>query len=85
MSTRELWLQGKVTAAEERDLYDQGEISECEYEFGPHEDHSDCQRMIHEMSSASDMMSDMLRYEQDTYSREAEEESLGRPLFPNEY
>lgn len=30
-------------------------------------------------------MSDYIMHEQDMYSREYEEESLGRPLFPNEY
>jgi hypothetical protein len=33
----------------------------------------------------SAMSSDWGDYERDAYSREAEEEMLGRPLFPNEY
>lgn len=50
MSTRELWEQGKVTHTEERNLFDAGEISDCEYEFGPHTDHDDCQRMLDTMN-----------------------------------
>ena len=33
----------------------------------------------------SNMSSDWGDYERDAYSREAEEEMMGRPLFPNEY
>lgn len=50
---------------------------ECLSEFGPHEDHSDCERMLHDM--ANGCICD------DAYNREAEETMLGRPLFPNEY
>ncbi len=83
MITRLDWLQGRVTAAEERDLFDRGEISECDYEFG-HHDHDDreCAQTLAGMNGGDD---DWLAYEQDAYTREHQEESLGRPLLPNEY
>ena len=51
MTLRDEWLAGNATAADERDLFDSGEITECEYEFGPHEDHSDCERMLDDMDA----------------------------------
>lgn len=67
-------------ARDEWVAYQNGEISECEYEFGPHTDHSDCQRTLDEMSA--EPWDDGYA---EAYNREAEEMSLGRPLFPNEY
>jgi hypothetical protein len=83
MTTRNDWLHGDVTSAEERDLFDAGELTECEYEFGPHDEHDDCNRMIAEMSS--DAILDQLLWDQEAADREAEADMLGRPLFPNEY
>jgi hypothetical protein len=80
--TRMDFLTGNVTAAEERDLYDAGEISECEFEFGVHDDHSDCDRILDEMNYGA---SDAYDAYYGGYDREAEENMLGRPLFPNEY
>jgi hypothetical protein len=84
MITRQDWLEGRGTFAEERDLYDQGEITECEYEFGPHDgDHSDCQRMLDTMAGDShyDPTEDYPEYDAQT----AFYESTGRLPFPNEY
>lgn len=72
-----------IGRANERLLRDQGFIADCELEFGPHDDHGDCERIMAEMSG--DSMTDYLMWEQEAYSREAQEMSLGRPLFPNEY
>lgn len=56
---------------------------ECDLEFGPH-DHNDA-----ECAQALDIMEngygDPYQDDRDAYNREAEEEILGRPLFPNEY
>lgn len=37
-------------AADEWDRYLKGEISECVFEFGEHDDHSDCDRILADMS-----------------------------------
>jgi hypothetical protein len=58
MSMRNLWensFDGKggfstLVAEEERYLFNAGIISACEFEFGKHEDHSDCERMMSDMS-----------------------------------
>ena len=57
----------------------------CDLEFGEDHDHDDaeCARMLDEMSGGS--MIDHMEWERDAYNREAEENMLGRPLFPNEY
>jgi hypothetical protein len=83
MITRQDWLEGRGTSAEERDLYDQGEISACEFEFGPHDDHSDCARMLDEMRGADDYDPAMDYPEYDAQT--AFYESTGRLPFPNEY
>lgn len=46
----ERWIVGTVTDAEERDLFDNGEITECEYEFGPHDEHDECDAILARMS-----------------------------------
>lgn len=82
MMTHTQWVQGGCnTAAEERDLFDAGVITECEYEFGPHDDHSDCERIMAEMANPGGADDGYAG----AYNRELEEERLGRPLFPNEY
>ena len=86
MMTHDEWVQtGCNTAAEERALYDAGVITACEYEFGPHEDHSDCDRMLDEMqvghAEAYDPSWDYPEYDPQTAFFERE----GRPQFPNEY
>ena len=42
-------------------------------------------RLEEEMNAVSDSMLAHMEWEQDYYNRGAEEEMLGRPLFPNEY
>lgn len=46
------WLAGfdTMSTAQERVYFDAGVITACEFEFGPHEDHSDCDRMLATMS-----------------------------------
>lgn len=65
------------------DIYvpvDRAPVEDCVPEFGEHDDHSDCCWLLDNMSGvASD------DGYADAYNREAEEMSLGRPLFPNEY
>ena len=56
-------------------------IERCTEEFGPHEDHSECERIMDGMNGYSDY-DDGYAY---SYNRELEEDMLGRPLFPNEY
>lgn len=80
--TRERWEQGLLTSTEERNLFDRGEISECEYEFGPHTSHEDCQATLEYME---DPFGDYYDWENESHNRELEEDRLGRPLFPNEY
>jgi len=48
------WIEGIATPADEAVLYATNAISECEYEFGYHEDHSDCARMLADMSPEFD-------------------------------
>ena len=57
---------------------------ECDREFGVDHEHDaeECERILWEMSHGADAAYDAYA---DAYNREAEEESLGRPLFPNEY
>ena len=57
-------------------------VRSCDFEFGPTHEHDDmeCARMIDARSS--DVPDDGLA---DALNREAEEQSLGRPLFPNEF
>jgi len=53
----------------------------CDREFGPHEhDEAECARILDTMSGGDDGS-----WLADAFNREAEEASLGRPLFPNEY
>lgn len=63
-------------------LYDfDGLTADCEDEFGPH-DHNDddCGQML------SIMIDGYFACEEyGFFDRDAEEEVLGRPLFPNEY
>lgn len=54
----------------------------CVLEFGWHDEHSDCQRMLDTMDGD---YGDPDSWYADAYNREREEEMLGRPLFPNEY
>lgn len=61
---------------------DDDEHDECLSEFGPHDDHDDCARMLALMSGDDDGGAG---WEAEQYNRELEAESLGRPLFPNEY
>lgn len=82
MITREMWEQDKVTPAEERALFDQGAISRCEFEFGPHTDHAECAQMLDTMNGVG---VDDGSWERQAYNDELEAASLGRPLFPNEY
>ena len=35
-----------LTMDQERALFDLGIIKDCEFEFGPHDEHEDCARMI---------------------------------------
>jgi hypothetical protein len=60
-----------------------GPMRECESEFGPHDDHKECAYILFNMSDTS--YSEYLDWERESYNRELEAESLGRPLFPNEY
>lgn len=53
---------------------------DCYQEFGPHDGHSDCNRILDTMRGGYG--GDDLAY---ALNRAAEEEMLGRPLFPNEY
>ena len=56
---------------------------DCDIEFGEHEhDDAECQRMLDTMSGVG---VDDGSWEREAYNREAEEQMLGRPLFPNEY
>jgi hypothetical protein len=53
---------------------------DCDAEFGPHEhDDVECARIL------ADMSPDYDDWEARALNREAEENMLGRPLFPNEY
>ena len=45
------WVLDEGTIADERVLFDAGTISRCEFEFGPHDDHDDCERMLYEMNA----------------------------------
>ena len=57
---------------------------ECYEEFGPHDhDPEECERILWVMNGGDTIA--YMEAEQEAYSREAEEASLGRPLFPNEY
>lgn len=59
-------------------------VRECDREFGEHEhDDRECARMLDEMSGGSHL--EHMEWERESYNRELEAESLGRPLFPNEY
>jgi len=49
-STGYLTEEAANEAADEWDKYLKGEISQCEFEFGPHSDHSDCARLLDDMS-----------------------------------
>jgi hypothetical protein len=57
-------------------------ILECTEEFGPHPYHDRCEWILANMSPDYD---DYVEWEIESYNRGLEEESLGRPLFPNEY
>ena len=59
----------------------------CEAEFGPHEhDDEECARILDEMENGADRAYEAYwAAEAEAYNREAEENMLGRPLFPNEY
>lgn len=57
-------------------------LDECLAEFGPHDDHSNCAGML---ATMNDGYYDHMEWEAEQYNREAEENMLGRPLFPNEY
>jgi len=52
----------------------------CFREFGPHDEHDDCERILADMNGGDDGS-----WYADALNREAEEGMLGRPLFPNEY
>lgn len=53
----------------------------CYREFGDHDhDVVECSRILHDMSGGDDGS-----WYADALNREAEENMLGRPLFPNEY
>lgn len=57
---------------------------DCDIEFGPHNhDDVECARILDEMNGES--MRYYIEWERAAYNREAEENMLGRPLFPNEY
>lgn len=60
---------------------------ECNHEFGPNHEHDEreCARMLYVMGGGEyddGALYDGLAY---ALNREAEERTLGRPLFPNEY
>jgi hypothetical protein len=81
---RETWLANAddMTTAEERKFFEAGVISECEFEFGPHEDHSDCDRILSVMGGDDyDPSYDYPEYDPGYAFFERE----GRPMFPNEY
>jgi hypothetical protein len=82
---RETWLENFATmnTAQECLFYEAGVISECELEFGPHSDHSDCERMLSVMAGDDfDYTTiDYPQYDPDFSFFERE----GRPMFPNEY
>lgn len=48
------WLNESTVTAEEIALRDAGLIGDCEFEFGPHDDHSDCDRMVDLMTTYDD-------------------------------
>lgn len=80
------WAAGGWTWLEEcRVLRDAGLITECELEFGPHTEHADCAWLLDEMTHGADRAADAADDLARAYNREAEEQMLGRPLFPNEY
>lgn len=55
----------------------------CDSEFGPHDhDDAECARMLDTMNGVG--VDDGSWYA-DASNRDAEENALGRPLFPNEY
>lgn len=59
------------------------DVRDCDFEFGPTHEHDDmeCHRLMDAMSSDAPYDDGLA----DALNREAEEQSLGRPLFPNEF
>jgi hypothetical protein len=48
------WLSGEELGTErERRLFDADMISDCEFEFGPHDTHGDCARILADMDGGS--------------------------------
>lgn len=82
---RETWLANfdDMSNAEERKFFDAGVITRCEFEFGPHDDHTECEGIIATMEGDDgyDPSWDYPEYDPQTSFYE----STGRMMFPNEY